>query len=89
MGLKEHIYGYDKVAPKDILNHIFDSYAKIDDAIAFANKRTFKEPSDMRKPIDVYFCKQEDCQVLATGGGIPVSETEMVRFYNNTWGKLG
>ena len=60
MELKERIYSYDKIEPKALLNHIFENYANIDNSTIFTNKRAFKEPTDMSRPIDVYFCKQEE-----------------------------
>ena len=89
MELKERIYGYDRVEPKDILTHIFEHYARIDDEIIFQNKRTFEAAPDMSKPIDVYFCKQEDCQIIATDGGIPISEAEMVLVLQQHMGESG
>ena len=43
----------------------------------------------MSKPIDVYFYKQEECQVLATDGGIPISEAEMVLVLQQHMGETG
>ena len=89
MELKECIYSYDKVDPKALLNHIFKNYVKIDNSTIFANKCSFDEPPNMSRPIDVYFCKQEECQILETNGGIPITEAEMVSVFKKQMGATG
>ena len=61
MELHERVYGYDRVTPQRLLEHIFENYAKIDDALLIENRHTFEEAPDMSRPNDVYFCKQERC----------------------------
>ena len=62
----------------ELLEHIFPNYARIDDALIYKNKREFKAPPDLSRPIDVYFRKKEECQRLADDSETPLSETEMV-----------
>ena len=78
MELYDDVFRYDRVQPADFLNHILTCYAELDDEMLEKNKKEFEEPPDMSKPLDVYFRKQERCMKLATDGGIPISEGEMV-----------
>ena len=58
MELRQCILQYDGVSTSDLLEHIFTNYAKINDTLLIKNKRDFKEPPDLSRPIDVYFKKQ-------------------------------
>ena len=51
MELHERVYGYDRVTPKQLLDHIFEKYAKIDDSLLIKNRQTFEEAPDMSRPI--------------------------------------
>ena len=89
MELHERVYGYDRVTPKQLLEHIFENYAKIDDALLLDNRRTFEEAPDMSRPIDVYFCKQERCQEIADDGNIPITDAEMTLMLQQHMGATG
>jgi hypothetical protein len=78
MELEHSIFKYDKVTVNELLTHIFDNYAKIDDQLLETNRERYSEAPDLSKPIDVYFRKQEKCQKIAADGGVPISETDMV-----------
>ena len=59
---------YDGVSTSELPEHIFPNYARIDNALIIKNKREFKAPPDLSRPINVYFQKQEECQRLAADG---------------------
>ena len=73
----------------ELLEHIFTNYAKIDDTLPIKNKREFEAPTDLSRPIDVYFKKQEECQRLVAYGKIAISEAEMVMQVQTHLGATG
>ena len=74
MELRQCVLQYDGVSTSDLLKHIFTNYAIIDDALLIKNKREFEAPPDLSRPIDVYFKNQEERQMIASDGKIPISE---------------
>ena len=66
--LEHYIYKCDHIEPRDLLNHLVKHYAKIDDQMIKDNYTSFTEASDLIKPIDVYFRKQERCQCIGKTG---------------------
>ena len=66
------------MSTSELLEHILANYAKIDDTLLINNKREFKAPPELSRPIYVHFKKQEECQRLAADGEIPIIEAEMV-----------
>ena len=76
MELRQGVLQYEGVTTSELLEHMFSNYAKIDDTLIIINKREFEAPPDLSRPIDVYFCKQEECQRLAADGKIPISEAD-------------
>ncbi len=42
------------------------------------NQKRFEEPPDFLRLLDLYFCKQEECQHLAVNTNVPISATNMV-----------
>ena len=65
MELRQGLLRYDSVKLLDLIYHIFNNYAKIDDLLVINNKKEFEEPPDPTCQINVYFMKQEECQKLA------------------------
>ena len=59
MELRQGMLQYNGMSTSELLEHIFTNYARIDDALFIKNKREFKAPPDLSRPIDVYFKKQE------------------------------
>ena len=53
MELRQGVLRYDAVKPNVIIQHVFDNYAKIDDLLVIKNKKEFKEPPDLTRPINV------------------------------------
>ena len=71
MELHQGVLQYNGVTTSELLEHIFSNYARIDDALIIKNKRELEAPPNLSRPIDVHFCKQEECQRLAADGEIP------------------
>ena len=76
--LKDDMLDYDDVSLIDILKHLRDKYTPQD--VDFLEKilKEFEEPSDMTKPIDKYFDKQEQCQHLLVDSEDPIEDRTMV-----------
>ena len=89
MELRQGVFQYGGVSTSELLEHIFTNDAKIDDTLLIKNKREFKEPPDLIRPLDVYFKKQEECQRLSEDGKIPLSEAEMVMQVQTHLGATG
>ena len=53
MELEHPIFKYDKVTVKNLLDHMFDNYAKIDDQLMEENRLMYSEAIDLTKPVDV------------------------------------
>ena len=43
----------------------------------------------MSRPIDVYFCNQEECHILVNDGDIPITKAEMVLVLQQHMGATG
>ena len=71
MELLQGVLQYNGVSTSELLEHIFTNYARIDDALLIKNKKEFKAPPNISRPIDVYFRNQEECQRLAADGKYP------------------
>ena len=67
-----------QVTTKQILDHVLQNHAVVDDNIVEENCKTFEEPPDLSQPIDVYFKKQERCKQISVDGGVEISEADMV-----------
>ena len=89
MELEDEIFRYDKVSVVDILAHILNNYAEIDDNMLRRNKEEFEKEPDMSLPLDVYYKKQERCQKIALDGKVPISEEEMVLLLQIHMGQSG
>ena len=59
--LRQGVLRYDSVKLLDLIDHVFNNYAKIDNLLVIKYKKEFEEPPDLTCPIDVYFMKQEEC----------------------------
>jgi len=57
MELEHPIFKYDKVTVNQMISHLFDNYANIDDQLLESNQELYKEAPDLSQPIDVYFQK--------------------------------
>ena len=76
--LRQGVLRYDSVKLLDLIDHVFNNYAKIDDLLVIKNKKEFKEPPDLTRLIDVYFMKQKEFQRLAADSEVTISKAEMV-----------
>ena len=59
MELRQGILLYDTVSLFNLLHHVFNNCAKIDDHLVLKNKKEFEEPPDLARQINVYFRNQE------------------------------
>ena len=59
MELRQGMLQYDGVSTSELLKHIFTNYARIDDVLLIKNKRGFKAPPYLSRPINVYFKNKE------------------------------
>ena len=53
MELRQGVLQYNGVSTLELLEHIFSNYARIYDALLTKNKRGFKAPPDLSRPINV------------------------------------
>ena len=60
MELRQGVLRCDSVKLMDLIDHVFNNYAKINDLLIIKNKKEFEEPPDLTHPIDLYFMKQEE-----------------------------
>ena len=89
MELEHPIFKYDKVTVNQLISHLFDNYANIDDQLLESNRELYNEAPDLSQPIDVYFRKQEKCRKIAEDGKVPISEADMVLQLQLHLGKTG
>ena len=52
--LNTGVLRYDGSSGYDLLTHVFDNYAKLDDHLVISNKKEFEEAPDSTRPIDTY-----------------------------------
>ena len=76
--LSHVIFQYNRQLVRNLLDHLFENYVKIDDQLLETNREFCMESPDLSKPIDVYFRKQEKCTKIATDGDVPIGEAYMV-----------
>ena len=53
MEVSHTIFQYNRVSVRNLLDHLFENYAKIDDQIIETNRELYTEATDLSKPIDV------------------------------------
>ena len=78
MELSHAIFHYDRVSVCDLLDHLFENYAKIDDQLLKTNRELYTEAPDLSKLINVYFRKQKKCTQIAADNDVPISKAYMV-----------
>ena len=89
MELEHLIFKYDKVSVNQLISHLFDNYANIDDQLLESNQELYNEVPDLSQLIDVYFPKQEKCCKIAEDGKVPISKADMVPQLQSHLGKTG
>ena len=89
MELRHPIFQYSNVATLKTINHILTHYVIVNDQLMEENVATFAEPPDFSKPIDMYYHKQEWCQLIAADGGVPISDRAMAQLLGLHLGKTG
>ena len=77
--VKRHKYvGYANVSTKELLTHLYDSYAKITSADLRNNKTRMNQPYDPNQPIEVLFDQIEDAIDFAAAGNTPFTNEQIV-----------
>ena len=76
--LKEGLSEYSSVTLIKILEHLRVNYALMDDMIYNELMTCFCEAPDLDVPIDKYFRKQQECQLLPQDSTDPITEQVMV-----------
>ena len=76
--LREGRSGYSGRTLLEILKHLRAEYAAMDDVVYKELMARFREPPDMDVPIDKYFRKQEECQLISQDSDDPITEKGMV-----------
>ena len=76
--LKEGLSKYSGVKLVAILKHLREEYAPMDDVIYIGLLEKFREPPDLDVPIDKYYRKQQECQLLAADFIDPITDQGLV-----------
>ena len=76
--LRQGFAEYDNRSLLDLLEHVDDKYAKLDEHVLQEIMEKFNESPDLSLPIDVYFEKQEECQRQAKDTEHPIQDKTMV-----------
>jgi hypothetical protein len=70
--------GYLNVTTRDILNHLYTTYACISSADLLANDEKFKAPYDANLPIETLFTQIETSMEYAAAGNTPYTPAQIV-----------
>ena len=60
--LREGYSEYDNRSLYELIKHVKEKYATLDDHVLEDIRAVFAEPPDLSVPVDVYYAKQEECQ---------------------------
>ena len=86
---KEGQSGYSDVTLLEILKHLRNEYATMDDVVYKELMRRFREPPDMDALIDKYFRKQEECQLRSQDADDPITDKRMAIQLTTHMGETG
>ena len=89
MELSYAIFQYDRVSVCNLLDHLFENYAKIDYQLLKTNRELYTEAPNLSELIDIYFRKQEKYMQVAVGNYVPISEADMVLQFQMHLAKMG
>ena len=89
MELLYAIFQYDRVSVCNLLDHLFDNYAKIDYQLLKTNRELYTEAPDLSKLINIYFRKQEKYMQMAVENYVPIREAYMVLQFQMHLAKKG
>ena len=82
--LRHDISCYANVQPYDLLQHIWKTYGKIDDADHTANEQRMKAPWSPPTPIEALFDQLDDGQLFASKGNEVIDDSQLMRWaYDN------
>ena len=79
LALCDAAFEYDNVHPREILKHVLENYARLDDNKIEATRQAVYEPPDFNKPIDVYFNHQENLQDILEDAFVTIDNDELDR----------
>lgn len=89
MELEDPIFKYSQITAYQIIDHVLQNYAVIDDQLIESNRNSFNEPPDLTRPIDIYFRRQERCRVVSIDGGVAITDSEMALQLGLHMGRTG
>ena len=75
--LDHDVENLNGVSIRQLVDHIFQTHAKIVQPDIDANKIIFKKGIETGQPFAVYIEKQEICQKFSIQAGLPITNTEM------------
>ena len=87
--LRQGYSEYDNRSLYDLIKHVKDKYATLDDHVLEDIMTVLAEPPDLTMPIDVYYAKQEECQRQAEASEDPIRDSDMVRMLQKHMGDSG
>jgi len=87
--LKQGLSEYNDVSLLDLLKHLRDEYAPMTEVIYMGLLANFREAPNLEEPIDVYFAKQQECQLLTADSMDPISDNAMVMQLTTHMGQCG
>lgn len=70
--------GYLNVTTRDILDHLYTTYARISSADLLTNDEKFKAPYDANLPIETLFAQVESSMEYAAAGNTPYTPNQIV-----------
>ena len=76
--LRNKYTGYASSSTKDILNYLYDNYAKITDTALQENDGKMRAPYDPSLPIETFFAKIEECQEFAAAGNTAYTSEQIL-----------
>jgi hypothetical protein len=76
--LRNKFTGYASSSTKDILNYLYDKYAKNTDTALQENDAKMRSPYDPSLSIEVFFAKIEECQEFAAAGNIAYTPQQIL-----------
>ena len=76
--LRNKYTGYANSTTKDILNYLYDNYAKITDSALQENDEKMRAQYDPSLPIETFFANIEECQEFAAAGNTPYTPQQIL-----------
>jgi hypothetical protein len=77
--LRNKYTGYLGISTCNLIDHLLDWYGKITPADIAACKRYMNDPINSTQPIDMYFCKIDDCVQYAANGQVAFTSDQILQ----------